>query len=1139
MRALALCGVTLAAVAAMPSMIPAQARAQVPKQAPATVQATPHLATSAAYQALEKYCAPCHGAKNPEAGLSITSLMKDYSVDAKARDWEDIAERLETRRMPPQEATAFPSDEERAAAVSWIRTTLREFGQAHAGDPGPVTVRRLTSAEYQYAVRDLTGIDIRVGLDTSNDAVGGEGFLNVGDVQFVHDSSVERYLEAARLVADHAVIGAGPLEFHCDPGRTGLELSALSRINELYDTRGFRVVSGEGGRPFGLERYGKAFYVAWHYKHRVALGDPQVTLRGLAAKEGITGRFAEHIWSVVNKPGALYPTRLMTDRWRSLPSPSSDVAASIAKAREGTTDLYKYLTTWPSWFFARGDLAAGGAGDESPLSFDDDSLKAEPTFRYALAIANVPGRRAAAAQKPGPVKVHLQLDSVNPSPGVKPVVIWRNPRVVTRTLAPGAALTDPAAVADLLKGGGVITSTKSLKSLLTVEASRDVAFGASPDGSTLGPDDFATAGSIAFDVPIPEGTDLVEFQSEAELGAERNAVVRVVVADRAEGSPGGRKQRALMADPKSLGYKAFRAGIAEYAALLPPNSHGEANPADKDPIPRPFDNTYNGAEHDAFILKVKYQRADDFFARNLVDGAARARLDQAWNDLFGSWPYHDAYLGMLIDHYKLNLKSRRMEDMDAVAMAELPKELRQYVEPLRAHYERVMAAQKAAQPGHVDQAIAFASRAWRRPLTLDEKAKLRAYYRKARTTLSLDHQDAIRALLARVLMSPAFLYRTETVARGAEKPLGGSEIASRMSFFLWSSLPDDELRRAASAGELASPAKLAAQVRRMLADPRARRFATEFFGQWLGFYGFDRYTGVDPGRFPEFTDEVKSAMYDEAVSTFEYIVRNERPVMEFLDADYAFLNQALVKFYDLKLKKDTVVTDTMVKVDGARAFNRGGVIRLGSVLTSTSAPLRTSPVKRGDWVLRRLLGTPTPPPPADAGTLPADDHAFEGMTLRQKLTQHKRNATCAACHMRIDPLGFPLEGFDAVGRTRAAYSDGKAVDDTGEFADKSTLVGSAGLAAYLRSQDTQVMKTLSKKMIGYALGRTVRASDQPLIDEMMRLGGSSTFSDLAAKVVTSRQFRNHAGESDGPPPAAAPPSSKVAPRESPQKEGVR
>jgi hypothetical protein len=168
-------------------------------------------------------------------------------------------------------------------------------------------------------------------------------------------------------------------------------------------------------------------------------------------------------------------------------------------------------------------------------------------------------------------------------------------------------------------------------------------------------------------------------------------------------------------------------------------------------------------------------------------------------------------------------------------------------------------------------------------------------------------------------------------------------------------------------------------------------------------------------------------------------------------------------------------------------------------------------------VLRRILGTPTPPPPADAGTIPGDDRTFNGLTVRQRLAEHKRNATCANCHLRIDPLGFPLEGFDAVGRLRDTYSDGQAVDVTGEFADKTTIVGTEGLLTYLQKHDRQVMTTLSKKMIGYALGRTVRGSDRPLVDVMAAAGGNTSFSDLAATIVTSRQFRNRAGDQAGAP----------------------
>ena len=1136
MKRLGICAAVLLALASILSAQTAAPRPRSASPAPAqAVSATPP-------PIFQKYCFECHGLEKPEAGLSIQKLIGAGPVGPHAADWEDIAYMLEAKEMPPVDASAFPTDAERAAAVSWIRASVKAYEIAHADEPGRVTVRRLTSGEYGYAIHDLTGIDIPVGIDASSDSVGGEGFTNFGDVQFVQDVSIERYLEAAKLVADHAVIGAGPIEFYADPGKTGLELSALNRINELYSSKGFRVVSGEGGRPFGLERYGKALYAAWHYKHRAALGEPTATLRGLAEKEGITGRFAEHVWTVLNKPAHRYPTSETVERFKAMPAPTADIKASIARARTATDEMYKSLTTWPSWFFARGDLAAGGAGDESPLVFDDTTLKAVPSRHYTYALGGRGGARGARGAAPapaGPTKVHLNFTNLNPTPGTKPVVIWRNARVITRPAAapggrggppPGAGAAGAGGQAAAAPGTVVargaapaVIANVPLREVLPASSAAAFKFGQSPDGTALGPDDFATDGPVSFEIAAAAAGTAMEFQVDAELGSDKNTIVRLALSDRPEGSSRDAQQRVLLGDMKSAGYKAFRAGIEEYVASLPPNSHGEANPADKDPVPPPFDNTYNSPEHDAFVLFVKYQRSDKFFTDNLVDGADRARLNHAWNDLFSSWPYHDAYLGMLIDHYKLATKSRKIQDLTPLEIAAQPAAARPYLTSLRSHYDEVMRTKKLAEPGHVENAVAFASRAWRRPLTPAEKTGLRAFYQKTRAK-GLDHEGAVRALIARVLVSPAFLYRVETVATSAEKPLNGWEMASRMSFFLWSSIPDDELRRAAAAGELSNPTMLAKQVKRMTADPKARRLATEFFGQWLGFYRFDDYRGVDTSRFPEFTDDVKHAMYNEAVSTFEYIVRQNRPVKEVLYADYTFINRPLAKFYGIEkdVKLDPAAGDAVVKVDGASAFNRGGVLRMGSMLTVTSAPLRTSPVKRGDYVLRRLLGTPTPPPPADAGSIPGDDKAFGGLTLRERLTQHKRNPTCANCHLRIDPLGFPLEAYDAVGRTRDAYADGKAVDTTGEFADKTSIVGTQGLLKYLQTKDPQVMKTLSSKMIGYALGRTVQASDRALVDGLVTLGGNASFADLATKIVTSRQFRNREGDQ------VAPSASKTA-----------
>ena len=624
--------------------------------------------------------------------------------------------------------------------------------------------------------------------------------------------------------------------------------------------------------------------------------------------------------------------------------------------------------------------------------------------------------------------------------GDKPVVIWRNLTVGFRPITPRGTLAagesvvvlaqDQEAAANLRRGILPPGERKKLKDIVSPETAQRLNFGKSPDGTPIGPDDFASEGSVMFEVPMPEKPSLLNLQVEAEIGTNRDQVVRIVISDRADGQTRGAPTRALVGDMKSAGYKNFRAGVMEYASLLPPNTHGEPTPADKDPVPEPFDNTYNVPEHDEFVVKVKYIRDDKFLVENLVDASTKAKINHAWNNLYASFEYHDSYLRLLAKHYSFDLKGKGIAEMDKAQIAALPADMQKYVTPLRREYDTVNTAQLAARPGHINDCLDFASRAWRRPLAEKEKLSLRAFYDKA-LTADPDHRKAIRALLTRILIAPQFLYRVESGQQvevrsqksevGMQKveisnasfltpdtskltPLSNWEMASRLSYFLWASIPDDELRRAANARELTTEQGIQRQVKRMLADSKARRLSTEFFGQWLGFYHFDQYKGVDTSRFTEFTDDVKDAMYDEAITFFEHVIRKDRPISEMLFADYTFLNKDLAKFYGVK--QEIKSKNQPELVEGANAFHRGGLLRLGAILTSTSAPLRTSPVKRGDWLLRRILGTPTPPPPADAGSLPADDKMFGGLSLKAKLEQHKRNATCANCHTRIDPLGL-------------------------------------------------------------------------------------------------------------------------------------
>jgi hypothetical protein len=252
-------------------------------------------------------------------------------------------------------------------------------------------------------------------------------------------------------------------------------------------------------------------------------------------------------------------------------------------------------------------------------------------------------------------------------------------------------------------------------------------------------------------------------------------------------------------------------------------------------------------------------------------------------------------------------------------------------------------------------------------------------------------------------------------------------------------------------------------------------------------------------------------MYEEAVAFFEHVVRQDRPVDEVLFADYTFLNRPLAEHYGIE--PGPLAGDAFERVEGMGRYHRGGLLGLGAVLTATSAPLRTSAVKRGDWVLRRIVGTPVPPPPADVGSIPADDVLADGLTTRQRLEAHRTAASCANCHSRIDPLGFALEPFDPIGRWRDAYRDGRPIDASGTLRDGTTVSGPDGLREYLGRERPQFHRTVAAKLLGYALGRPEMVTDRPLIAGLTRdLAGGGRVSDLVARIVASEQFRHRRSE---------------------------
>src|SRR6185369_14270066 len=259
-----------------------------------------------------------------------------------------------------------------------------------------------------------------------------------------------------------------------------------------------------------------------------------------------------------------------------------------------------------------------------------------------------------------------------------------------------------------------------LRTTVSEETAKKLNFGTSPDSSSISPDDFASEGSINFEVPLPQGVLGIDFQVDAAIGVDRDQVFRITIGDREEG-PRGIPTRAFVGDPESAGYRKFKTGVLEFANLLPPNSNVEPTPADKDPTPDPFDSTYNTPEHDAFVNDVKYIRGDRFVVENMLDDATRVRLDKAWTDLRSSFAYHDNYLRLLAEHFKLDLKVKHMADLDKAHIDALPAEARKYIAPLHAEYVAMRAAEAAARPHHLTDCLRFAAIAWRHPLSEKEK----------------------------------------------------------------------------------------------------------------------------------------------------------------------------------------------------------------------------------------------------------------------------------------------------------------------------------------------------------------------------------------------------------------------------------
>jgi mono/diheme cytochrome c family protein len=416
--------------------------------------------------------------------------------------------------------------------------------------------------------------------------------------------------------------------------------------------------------------------------------------------------------------------------------------------------------------------------------------------------------------------------------------------------------------------------------------------------------------------------------------------------------------------------------------------------------------------------------------------------------------------------------------------------------------------------------VRLAQRAYRRPARASEVDELLAFYRKGRAEDGFE--AGIQFALERLLVDPDFLFRIERergdAAPGSVYRLSDVELASRLSFFLWSSIPDDQLLEAATAGRLKAPNELARQARRMLADPRSRALVDNFAGQWLRLRNL-RDQGRESAEYPEFDENLREAFRRETELFVESTLREDRSVVDLLSANYTYVNERLARHYGIP----GILGDRFRRVTFGTDHPRGGLLGQGSVLMVTSHPNRTSPVLRGKWLLETILGAPPPEPPADVPGLPDRGEGGRPASVRERLELHRRNPVCASCHAPMDPLGFALENFDAIGGWRDVSEAGTPIDATGTLPSGVTFQGPSGLRAVLLTREDRFATTVTDRLLAYALGRGLHYYDRPTVRSIVRDSAADHYrwSYIIIGIVQSVPFQMRAAAAPDPVPSAA------------------
>lgn len=915
---------------------------------------------------LARYCTGCHGKTKPKAKFSLSGWTTPRVVAADALRLELVLEKLTEKAMPPEKARPQPGAKERTAVIAWITQLRRVEADRNAGDPGPVLARRLSNSEYDYTIRDLTGVDIRPTREFPLDPANVAGFDNSGETLAMTPALLNKYLAAARTVADHLVLTHGGLSFAPHPvvTETDRDKYCVQRIVAFYKRQ-----------PTGYSDY---LLAAWRHEHRGRLGKPDARMAASARDAGVSAKYLATLYGLLagvpttdGPPQG--PVAELRKRWRALPVP-----------KEGQVD---------SVILACADLAKWIAAERARWEVPETTL----------------------------------ADSVI-KPGSQPLVLMKD-----RTMA-----------ANRLKGN------------LPENPDNDPAVKALQESVT------------AFCAVIPD-TFYVSERGRVFLAKKDRNTGRLLSAG-----------FHLM-----TGY--FRDDGPLYELVLDPAGRRE------------LDRLWSELDF-ITLAPVRQYRDYVFFER------AESRFMEASEFDFARSEDKDVSspkkLKRLADLYVSTARRRKVSPA-------VVREIETHFATIAKSIRRVESERLAAEPGQLKALLSLAARAYRRPLQPGEVSNLLAFYGELRTRHELSHESAVRDVLVGLLVSPHFSYRVVRAETGrGTHGLDDYELASRLSYFLWSSLPDKPLLELAAAKRLARPEVLREQVSRMIADRRSDALSVEFLGQWLGVRQFEKFNAVDRKRFPGFTADLRQSMYEEPSRYFADVLRQDLSLVTLISGRHAIVNRDLAVHYGLPVPAGASRAGWF-RVEDAASYGRGGLLPMGVFLTSNSSGLRTSPVRRGYWVVHRLLGEHIPPPPPKVPDLPADEADLGDATLREVLANHRKVALCATCHDRFDSFGLVFEGYGPVGRRRKVDGGGRKVDTRAEFPGGGRGEGLAGLRRHLlERRNEQFIDNVVRRMFVYALGRRVMLSDRRAIDRVKSQLSKNRYRSrvLIEEIVLSRQF---------------------------------